>query len=70
MAGERREPFAWAPPSESLASGPSDQAAAQRDQLKRLRVVVLTAMDLTEEDRARLNGGLRRVLQKGGCGHG
>ena len=29
-------------------------------------VVVLTAMDLTEEDRARLNGGVERVLSKGG----
>jgi PAS domain S-box-containing protein len=29
-------------------------------------VVVLTAMDLTEEDRARLNGGVERVLSKAG----
>jgi signal transduction histidine kinase/DNA-binding response OmpR family regulator len=28
-------------------------------------VVVLTAKDLTEEDRARLNGGVARILQKG-----
>lgn len=29
-------------------------------------VVVLTAMELTEEDRARLNGDVARVLSKGG----
>ena len=29
-------------------------------------VVVLTAMDLTDEDRARLNGGVERILSKGG----
>ena len=28
-------------------------------------VVVLTAMDLTDEDRRRLNGGVERILQKG-----
>jgi CheY-like chemotaxis protein len=37
----------------------------KRDQLKELPVVVLTAKDLTEEDHARLNGGVARVLQKG-----
>jgi CheY-like chemotaxis protein/anti-sigma regulatory factor (Ser/Thr protein kinase) len=30
-------------------------------------VVVLTAMDLTPEDRRRLNGGVQQVLQKGGA---
>jgi CheY-like chemotaxis protein len=29
-------------------------------------VVVLTAMDLTDEDRSRLNGDVARVLSKGG----
>ena len=29
-------------------------------------VVVLTAMDLTDEDRSRLNGGVERILSKGG----
>ena len=28
-------------------------------------VVVITAKDLTEEDRQRLDGGVRRILQKG-----
>jgi adenylate cyclase len=40
----------------------------KRDQLKELPVVVLTAKDLTEEDHARLNGGVARVLQKGASG--
>jgi CheY-like chemotaxis protein/two-component sensor histidine kinase len=40
----------------------------KRDQLKELPVVVLTAKDLTEEDHARLNGGVTRVLQKGASG--
>jgi CheY-like chemotaxis protein len=31
-------------------------------------VVVLTAKDLTDEDRERLNGGVARVLQKGAAG--
>jgi signal transduction histidine kinase/CheY-like chemotaxis protein len=31
-------------------------------------VVVLTAKDLTEEDRARLNGGVTRILEKGSWG--
>ena len=35
---------------------------------KELPVVVLTAKDLTEEDHARLNGGVARVLQKGAAG--
>ena len=29
-------------------------------------MVVLTAMDLSAEDRARLNGGVERVVSKGG----
>jgi CheY-like chemotaxis protein len=40
----------------------------KRDRLKELPVVVLTAKDLTEEDHARLNGGVARVLQKGPSG--
>jgi CheY-like chemotaxis protein len=31
-------------------------------------VLVVTAMDLTEEDRRRLDGGVRRILQKGAYG--
>ncbi len=32
--------------------------------LRDVPVVVVTAADLTEEDHARLNGGVKRVLQK------
>jgi signal transduction histidine kinase/CheY-like chemotaxis protein len=38
--------------------------AAWRD----IPVLVLTAMDLTDEDRRRLNGEVERVIQKGACG--
>ncbi len=37
-----------------------------RPAVAEIPVVVLTAMDLTDEDRARLNGGVARVLSKGG----
>ncbi len=37
-----------------------------RPAVAKIPVVVLTAMDLTDEDRARLNGGVARVLSKGG----
>jgi CheY-like chemotaxis protein len=40
----------------------------KRDDLEQPPVVVLTAKDLTEEDHARLNGGVTRVLQKGASG--
>ena len=40
----------------------------KRDDSKQPPVVVLTAKDLTEEDHARLNGGVSRVLQKGASG--
>jgi signal transduction histidine kinase/CheY-like chemotaxis protein len=36
--------------------------------LRDIPVVVVTAMDLSEDDRRRLNGGVRRVLQKGAYG--
>jgi len=31
----------------------------------RVPVIVITAKDLTEEDRRRLNGGVERIIQKG-----
>jgi adenylate cyclase len=40
----------------------------KRDQLNELPVVVLTPKGLTEEDHARLNGGVARVLQEGASG--
>jgi len=39
-----------------------------RPELACVPVVVLTAMDLTEEDRRRLNGGVQRILHKDGLG--
>jgi CheY-like chemotaxis protein len=36
---------------------------------RRTPVVVVTAADLSDGDRERLNGGVLRVLQKGSCGH-
>jgi CheY-like chemotaxis protein len=41
-------------------------ALRQRDGARRIPVVVITAKDLTEEDRRRLNGGVERVVQKSG----
>jgi PAS domain S-box-containing protein len=38
----------------------------KRNGPRRIPVVVITAKDLTEEDRRRLNGGVERVVQKGG----
>ncbi len=35
------------------------------DRWRGIPVLVITAMDLTEEDRRRLNGGVERILQKG-----
>ena len=43
-------------------------SCGKRDQLKEIPVVVLPAKDLSEEDHARLNGGVTRVLQKGASG--
>ena len=37
----------------------------QQDRWRGIPVLVVTAMDLTDEDRRRLNGGAARVLQKG-----
>jgi CheY-like chemotaxis protein len=42
---------------EGLRTGPGYEA---------LDVVVMTAKELTEDDRRRLSGGVSRVLQKGG----
>jgi len=36
------------------------------DAWRTVPVVVATAMDLTDEDRLRLNGGVDRIVQKGG----
>ena len=38
--------------------------------LRAIPVVVMTAKDITEEDRLRLNGNVARVLQKGSDGTG
>ena len=39
----------------------------QRDAVPGIPIVVLTAKDLTAEERQRLNGYVERVLQKGAC---
>jgi PAS domain S-box-containing protein len=44
------------------------EAMRARPELAGVPVVVLTAMDLTDEDRRRLNGGVERILQKDGLG--
>ena len=41
------------------------EALCQRKDDQRIPVIVITAKDLTEEDRRRLNGGVERILQKG-----
>lgn len=41
-------------------------ALREQPKYRALPVVVLTAMDLTEEDRRRLNGGVERILSKDG----
>jgi CheY-like chemotaxis protein len=40
-------------------------ALRRRGDAKRVPVIVITAKDLTEEDRRRLNGGVERIIQKG-----
>jgi DNA-binding response OmpR family regulator len=40
-------------------------ALRRRGNAKRTPVLVITAKDLTEEDRRRLNGGVERIIQKG-----
>jgi CheY-like chemotaxis protein len=41
------------------------EALRQRKDTQRIPVIVITAKDLTEEDRRRLNGGVERIIQKG-----
>ena len=41
------------------------EALRRRGNEKRIPVIVITAKDLTEEDRRRLNGGVERIIQKG-----
>ena len=43
-------------------------ALRRREDRKRVPVIVITAKDLTEEDRRRLNGGVERIIQKGTTG--
>ncbi len=40
-------------------------ALRRRGDAERIPVIVITAKDLTEEDRRRLNGGVERIIQKG-----
>jgi CheY-like chemotaxis protein len=41
------------------------EAARERDDLRGIPVAVITGKDLTEEDHARLNGGVERIVRKG-----
>ncbi len=41
------------------------EALLRRKERERIPVIVITAKDLTEEDRRRLNGGVERIIQKG-----
>ena len=41
------------------------EALRQRDAWRAIPIIVVTAMDLTPEDRQRLNGYVERILQKG-----
>ncbi len=41
------------------------EALRRRADAKHIPVIVITAKDLTEEDRRRLNGGVERIIQKG-----
>jgi len=45
-------------------------ALRRRADAKRIPVIVITAKDLTEEDRRRLNGGVERIIQKGATSQG
>jgi len=45
-------------------------ALRRRADAKPVPVIVITAKDLTEEDRRRLNGGVERIIQKGATGSG
>ena len=41
------------------------EALLRRQDRERIPVIVITAKDLTEDDRRRLNGGVERIIQKG-----
>jgi CheY-like chemotaxis protein len=41
------------------------EAMRRRPGLRTLPVIVLTAKDLTDDDRRRLNGGVQEIVQKG-----
>ena len=41
------------------------EALRRRQDSQRIPVIVITAKDLTEDDRRRLNGGVQRIIQKG-----
>ena len=45
-------------------------ALRRRGDAERIPVIVITAKDLTEEDRRRLNGGVERIIQKGATSQG
>ena len=45
------------------------EALRQQDAWRSIPVVVVTAKDLTPEDRRRLNGYVERILQKGAYSH-
>jgi CheY-like chemotaxis protein len=45
------------------------EALRQQDAWRSIPVVVVTAMDLTPEDRQRLNGYVEQILQKGAYSH-
>ena len=42
----------------------------RRQNAPAIPVIVITAKDLTEEDRRRLNGGVERIIQKGATSQG
>lgn len=44
------------------------EALREREDLRRIPVAVITGKDLTEEDHGRLNGGIERIVRKGGGG--
>src|SRR5262249_5653035 len=44
------------------------EAVRKHESWRAVPVVVITAMDLTDDDRRRLNGGVERVVAKGGLG--
>jgi signal transduction histidine kinase/CheY-like chemotaxis protein len=46
------------------------EALRREERGRDIPVVIVTAKDLSAEDRARLNGGVERIIQKGGLGRG